>query len=46
LHLRNGLPGARQIWSFNAAKEITEADADVLKLYELACGYDPRDPTR
>lgn len=33
---------AIQVWSFNAAGTvITEPDADVLKLYELACGYNP-----
>jgi hypothetical protein len=36
---------ARQVLSFNAAKEITEAETDVLKLYELACGHAPNDPT-
>jgi hypothetical protein len=31
---------ARQVWSFNAGgAEVTEPDADVLALYEQACGY-------
>ena len=35
---------ALQVWSFNASKHKsieTEADGDVEKLYELACGYKP-----
>ena len=36
---------ARQIWSVNASKEITEGDNDVLALYENACGYDPKKPS-
>jgi hypothetical protein len=36
---------ARQIWTANTAKESTEPDGDVLKLYEAACGYDPNDPS-
>lgn len=36
---------ARQIWTANNGGEITEPDADVLKLYELACGYVPGDPS-
>lgn len=35
---------ARQIWTANASKEDTEPDKEVLKLYELACGYNPRRP--
>jgi hypothetical protein len=35
---------AIQVWSFNALKKMdTEPDADVEKLYELACGYNPRE---
>jgi hypothetical protein len=36
---------AFQVWSFNSTqgKSIdTEPDLDVVKLYELACGYDPK----
>jgi hypothetical protein len=34
---------ALQVWSFNANPPIdTEPDADVEKLYVLACGYNPR----
>ena len=33
---------ARQVWSFNSIGTVlTEPDSDVLKLYELACGYNP-----
>ncbi len=33
---------AIQVWSFNAGKNIdTEPDADVVDLYEQACGYQP-----
>jgi hypothetical protein len=33
---------AMQVWSFNAEKKLlTAPDADVEKLYELACGYKP-----
>jgi hypothetical protein len=36
---------ARQVWSFNAeSKLITEPDVDVVMLYTLACGYNPRVP--
>lgn len=36
---------AIQVWSFNAtSKIVTEPDSDVEKLYELACGYNPRTP--
>src|ERR1700691_217383 len=35
---------AVQVWSLNALKKMdTEPDADVEKLYELACGYNPRE---
>lgn len=35
---------ALQVWSFNADHKIdTEPDQDVVKLYELACGYKPRE---
>jgi hypothetical protein len=34
---------AQQVWSFNAESAIdTEPDADVERLYILACGYNPR----
>jgi hypothetical protein len=38
---------ARQVWTFNAgdkkvASIVTEPDADVVKLYVQACGYNPR----
>jgi hypothetical protein len=34
---------ALQVWSFNAKKKIdTEPDQDVVDLYILACGYNPR----
>ncbi len=37
---------AMQIWSFNAGQlEMTAPDSDVLRLYELTCGYDPDDPS-
>ncbi len=37
---------AMQVWSFNAGGvEITASDADVLRLYEVTCGYDPGDPS-
>jgi hypothetical protein len=37
---------ARQIWSFNAGgTEITNPESDVLKAYELICGYDPSNQT-
>ena len=36
---------ARQVWTFNATKqEATEPDSDVLRLYEQACGYNPKNP--
>jgi hypothetical protein len=36
---------AIQVWSFNASGTIdTEPDGDVEKLYELACGYNPKTP--
>jgi hypothetical protein len=36
---------AIQVWSFNArGKMVTEPDADVVKLYVVACGYNPRIP--
>lgn len=37
---------ALQVWSFNAdgSKMLTEPDADVVRLYTLACGYNPRVP--
>jgi hypothetical protein len=36
---------AIQVWSFNASGTIdTEPDSDVEKLYELACGYNPKTP--
>ncbi|MBV8815298.1 MAG: hypothetical protein JO271_12480 [Verrucomicrobia bacterium] len=40
---------ALQVWSFNtgersAAKMLTPSDAEVEKLYQLACGYDPNQP--
>jgi hypothetical protein len=34
---------ARQVWSFNTGGNmITEPDPDVVKLYVLACGYNPK----
>lgn len=37
---------ARQLWTANTlGKMQTEPDADVLKLYEAACGYRPDDPS-
>jgi hypothetical protein len=33
---------ARQVWSFNAGKMITEPDLDVEDLYIKACGYNPK----
>ncbi|MFZ3322446.1 MAG: hypothetical protein WA190_08750 [Usitatibacter sp.] len=33
---------ARQVWTFNAGKMVTEPDRDVEDLYIKACGYDPR----
>jgi hypothetical protein len=35
---------AVQVWTANAATEITISDADVLAVYEGACGYNPADP--
>lgn len=36
---------ARQVWSANAeVAQITDPDQDVLRLYEVACGYNPNDP--
>ena len=35
---------ARQIWTENTGIENTQPDAEVLKLYEAACGYNPKDP--
>jgi hypothetical protein len=36
---------ARQVWSFNASGTVdTQPDAEVLELYEQACGYDPSNP--
>lgn len=34
---------ARQVWSANADKEITETDSLVEQLYHEACGYNPGD---
>lgn len=34
-----------QCWSSMVGKEATVGDDDVLKLYELACGYVPGDPS-
>src|SRR5690348_16644723 len=37
---------AIQVWTANAAAAMdTEPDAEVLRLYELACGYVPADPS-
>lgn len=37
---------ARQVWSANAeTAQITDPDPDVLRLYEVACGYNPGDPS-
>lgn len=37
---------AIQVWTFNASGKLdTEPDQDVLRLYELACGYNPADPS-
>lgn len=36
---------ALQVWTVNTSKEVTIPDADVLKLYEVACGYNPNDPS-
>jgi hypothetical protein len=36
---------AIQVWTANASTEVTVSDADVLKLYEGACGYVPGDPS-
>jgi hypothetical protein len=34
---------ALQVWTFNAGGKMqTQPDPDVLKLYELACGYNPK----
>jgi hypothetical protein len=33
---------ARQVWTFNTGRMITEPDRDVEDLYVKACGYDPR----
>ncbi len=33
---------ARQVWTFNTGKMVTEPDRDVEDLYIKACGYDPR----
>ncbi len=33
---------ARQVWTFNTGKMVTEPDGDVEDLYVKACGYDPR----
>ncbi|HEY2627649.1 MAG TPA: hypothetical protein VGI57_00910 [Usitatibacter sp.] len=33
---------ARQVWTFNTGKMVTEPDRDVEDLYVKACGYDPR----
>ncbi len=36
---------AMQVWSYNGgSKMVTQPDADVKKLYILACGYNPRLP--
>lgn len=35
---------ARQIWTANTLTEVTEADSNVLALYEQATGYNPNDP--
>lgn len=36
---------ARQVWSFVASGKLdTQPDAQVLALYEAACGYNPADP--
>lgn len=32
---------ARQVWTNNIGVEFTDPDAEVLALYEKACGYDP-----
>src|SRR5690242_11483506 len=39
-----GIGHAYQVWTANTAKEVTIPDADILKLYEKACGYNPNDP--
>jgi hypothetical protein len=34
---------AMQVWNFNVRQSLlTQPDSDVEKLYELACGYDPK----
>ena len=34
-----------QAWTGNAGNPFTPPDADILAMYEGACGYDPTDPT-
>jgi hypothetical protein len=36
---------AVQVWSLDASKEVTVPDSAILKEYEGACGYDPKDPS-
>ena len=36
---------ARQVWTANTGAEDSPPDADVLQLYEQACGYIPSDPS-
>lgn len=34
-----------QAWTAASGKQVTVSDADVLKAYEQACGYNPADPS-
>ena len=39
-----GMGHAEQSWTANNGAEVTIPDADILALYEAACGFDPSDP--
>lgn len=40
-----GMGHAVQVWSANCGTQVTIPDADILKAYEDACGYNPASPS-
>ena len=34
-----------QAWTKASGKEVTVSDSEIVRAYELACGYDPSDPS-
>lgn len=40
-----GIGHACQVWTANVGTEVTPTDAEVLRAYEVWCGYNPNDPS-